>query len=261
MPDEVMLLGACDPDQVIGTTNGRLMFHRTTLLDPGRVELVEAPLRRAAARTNLGQGERHGAPDPIVAAVVERRARAIAALGRPMATIELRSQGAVVTGTGTGGVRDIGIELHGTYGWPIIPGSTLKGVAREYARQMGEPVEEIFGSEPGTEPLVPGAVSFFDALPGPEGVKVVVHVLTPHTRGYRSDVGADGRPQAPAEYINPVPIEFLAVEDGVFITHLLGPEPYLGDAVRLLMEAVKDLGVGAKTAAGYGYLDATRRPM
>lgn len=258
MTDDVIVLGACHPDQVRGTTNGRLLFHRTALLDPDKVEMVEAPLRLAAARTNLGQGERHGSPDPIVTAVAERRARAIAALGQPVATVELRAQGAVVTGTGTGGVRDIGIELHGTYGWPILPGSTLKGVTREYARQMGEPVDELFGSEPGTESPVPGKVTFFDALPGPQGVKIMVHVLTPHTRGYRSGVDAEKNPVAPAEHINPVPIEFLAVENGVFIAHLAGAESDLDKAVRLLIEAVNDLGVGAKTAAGYGYLDARR---
>lgn len=257
MPDS-LVLGVCRIENVTNTTNGRLLFHRTVLLDPDRVELDERPLRSAAARIDLGQKERD-AVNPLVAAVAERRARALAARGQPVVTIELTAQGAVVTGTGTGGVRDIGIELHGTYGWPILPGSTLKGVTREYARQIGEPLEEIFGSEPEADRLVPGAVTFFDALPGPKGVEVAVHVLTPHTRGYRSDVSADERPKAPGEHINPVPIEFLAIERGAFVAHLAGAEPYLTKAAELLIRAVDDLGVGAKTAAGYGYLHAERR--
>lgn len=260
---EPLLVGPCHPEAVTGTTNGLLIFHRMVLLNLEPFGLDKRPLR-IAARTNLGQGER-GRPGPLLAEVAARRARALAAQGRTFVTVELRTQGAMVTGTGVSGVRDVGIELHGTYGWPIIPGSTLKGVTREYARQLGDdctrrlgtPMEKIFGSLPEADPAIPGAVTFFDALPGPGGVDVAVHVLTPHTRGYRS--GAEESPKPPGEHVNPEPIEFLAVEDGVFVAHLAGEEPHLSRAVELLIEAVGDLGVGAKTAAGYGYLTAERR--
>ncbi|MEV4565131.1 type III-B CRISPR module RAMP protein Cmr6 [Nonomuraea sp. NPDC049419] len=241
------------------STNGRLLLHRTAVIDTGdRLELADAPLHEVAVAVNLGQGKEAGAKgSKLVAAVAARRADAVALATRGEFTaIELSVPGAVVTGTGAGGIRDVGIELDGTYGWPILPGSSLKGVTREYARRRGEPMTKIFGSEPESDEVVPGQVTFFDALPGPAGVEVVAHVLTPHTQGYRSNTPENGPAVAPGEHINPIPIPFLAVERGSFIAYLAGPEPHLSEAAALLKGAVGDLGVGAKTASGYGYLKA-----
>ncbi|WP_406674896.1 type III-B CRISPR module RAMP protein Cmr6 [Nonomuraea sp. N2-4H] len=241
----------------LSSANGRLILHRSAVIKTGDApELVDDPLYKVAAAYNLGQGEEAGIKAcELVAAVARRRADAVASASQGRyVSIELRVQGALVTGTGSGGVHDVGIELDSTYGWPILPGSSLKGVTREYARRHGKPMTDIFGTDPDADKPQPGRVTFFDALPGPAGVEVVEHVLTPHTRGYRSNAPADG-PVAPGEHINPVPVPFLAVERGSFIAYLAGPEPHLSDAACLLREAVNDLGVGAKTASGYGYLE------
>ncbi len=204
----------------------------------------------------------------LLQAVAVRRRAAIASLAASMgaasmglesATVELAPEAALLTGAGTGGIRDVGIELHGTYGWPILPGSTLKGVTREYARDEAAGVSPgtqraLFGEVTADGETIPGRVTFLDALPGPGGVRVAEHVLTPHTRGYRDADPASDDVEVPGEYINPVPIPFLAVEHGCFVVHLLGPPGLLDEAVRLLVDAVADLGVGAKTSSGYGYL-------
>ncbi|MEU4827764.1 type III-B CRISPR module RAMP protein Cmr6 [Actinomadura sp. NPDC023710] len=259
----------------LSTANARLVLLRTAYLTYANeeFELDDGPVHRWAVETNLGQGPRVGTRPPpgntpsesakLLAAVTRRRAAALAALedgATAVRTLGLAAESAVVTGTGAGGVRDVGIELHGTYGWPILPGSTLKGVAREWARQFGFPaarISEIFGAAPEAEDSVRGRVAFFDALPWRYGVQVTSQVLTPHTRGYRSAAG-DG-PEPPGEHVNPVPIPFLGVERGWFVTHLAGPADLVGQAAELLAEAVGELGVGAKTASGYGYF--TARPL
>jgi CRISPR type III-B/RAMP module RAMP protein Cmr6 len=270
--------------------NARLILHRTAVLevlsDQGTGgerlgDLDDAPVRAWAVDTGLGQ--RGGGE--MWSMLAARRARALeslaAATGATVREATLAPQGAMITGTGAGGIRDVGIELHGTYGVPVIPGSTLKGVAAAYARWAGVPDDAqalIFGCpstsagpvtsenadaaragrQPGRPRSVPGSVLFLDALPGPAGVTVAEHVLTPHARAYHA-----GRPAAdrgerppPAEYLNPVPIAFLVVDGGTFTAHLVGPEAAVTEAARLLAAAVDDIGVGAKTSAGYGYLDA-----
>jgi CRISPR type III-B/RAMP module RAMP protein Cmr6 len=275
------------------SANARLILHRTAVFKvasdlgaPRFGDLDDRPIRTWAVETGLGQ--KHTAD--LRAALAARRAKAVESLAVPMnaavRAVELTPQGALITGTGSGGIRDVGIELHGTYGWPVIPATALKGVADAYARDsdtVSATVRaRIFGApRAGGEPdaaqedtdvdsdasastkATPGSVRFLDALPGPAGVAVAEHVLTPHARDYHTGHDAMGRDQRPppAEYVNPVPIPFLAVQGGTFTAYLVGPEPDVGTAAELLAVAVDDIGAGAKTSAGYGYLDASVTPV
>jgi CRISPR-associated protein Cmr6 len=109
-----------------------------------------------------------------------------------------------------------------------------------------------------------------DALPKGRrnAAGVDVDVLTPHTRDYHSQVNQ--RPDEedgvhpPAEYLQPVPVAFFSVNNEVtFTVHLIGRgddetdrELALGDGDALthwLARGLEELGLGAKTAAGYGY--------
>lgn len=246
--------------------NARLILHRTAVLevltDQGTGaeqlgDLDDTPIRTWAVDNDLGQ--RGGGE--LRSMLAARRAKALeslaAATSAKVLEVALAPQGAMITGTGAGGIRDVGIELHGTYGVPIVPASALKGVAAAYARCADIPDAaqlHIFGSpRSGSDRGVaededePGCVLFFDALPGPAGVTVAEHVLTPHARDYhtgRAAAGGSERPP-PAEYLNPVPIPFLAVESGTFVAHLVGPEAEVTEAARLLADAVDDSGVGA----------------
>ncbi|MBN1172679.1 MAG: type III-B CRISPR module RAMP protein Cmr6 [Micromonosporaceae bacterium] len=171
---------------------------------------------------------------------------------------------------------EIGLSLHGSYGWPLIPGSTLKGVTCAFAetteQATAEPalLDEIFGlprqssdrdsdtSGPGTS--CPGAsgptarrgtVTFLDALPLGGPVQVLRDVITPHVQPYYRD-----NAQPPAEHHNPIPVEFLVIGGGAFAVDLIGPARYVDQAAAWCRAAIDDLGVGAKTASGYGYLAA-----
>lgn len=263
--------------------NARLILHRTAVAvvdtdpDTGEQrlrELDDGPVRTWAVETGLGQQR----GDNLSRRVAERRERALSRLAatsnRRVMAIEIEPQAAMVTGTATAGLRNVGIELHGTHGWPIIPASSLKGVAAAYAAEAAnqDDVDRIFGlprpgrDEGDTERKTagkaaarPGTVQFFDALPGPNGITVAQHDLTPHARDYHTGTDARGSRPAPAEYLNPVPIPFLVVDGGSFTAHVVGPADHAETAARLLCEAMDDLGVGAKTAAGYGYLTGTAR--
>lgn len=257
------------------TANARLILHRTAIFAGADFrELDDAPIRTWALDTDLGQRDNNDRNAKLRHAVGRRRAAALRRLaaqprlaGAPQVkvrAIEVEAQGAMVTGTGDAGIRNVGITLHGTYGWPVLPGSTLKGVAHAYARDVAAADEaelaRLFGApRPGSrDEAAQGPVAFIDALPGWDGVSIAEHVLTPHTRDYQGQRTAqDGRPVPPAEYFNPVPIPFLVAERGAFIVHLLGPAPQVDQVADLLKAAVDDIGVGAKTSAGYGYLTAT----
>ena len=76
---------------------------------------------------------------------------------------------------------------------------------------------------------------------------------------HHSATGA-AHPVPPAEYHNPVPLQFLTVK-GAYAVYLYGSdEKDLGLAAQWLTEAGDELGAGAKTAAGYGYR-VTFRPV
>ncbi len=269
------------------------------------VEFDDKPILRWALEYNLGHRLPSGSGG-LMQAAARRRHRAVQMLaespGLHWAQVRLTVPDAspVLVGSGEAGVRDIGIALHGTYGWPALPGSGLKGTTHSYLRnELGRPepeLEELFGSprpHPRTggkgdaagEPAGDGtgdadstedpdqarthnrgAVAFLDAVPDLDtGVAVSADVLTPHVREYYTG-GSTGEPDTdsgdsqrkpPAEYWNPVPLPFLTVGSGGWVTHIVGTDAYaVRRAADALVEAVDDIGVGAKTAAGYGYLKA-----
>ena len=243
-----------------------------------RARLSETAALAWATRTNLGQGgeEAHA----LVTAVRRRRMAAVASLrgaGMTVQMFKLVPDPAVLTGTGEAGAQDVGLALHGTFGWPVLPGSTLKGVAHAYSRDTRQPAlslaqrTKLFGgprpeARSSTDDDAEGSrgeVTFLDALPFGL-VPVTQHVLTPHVTEYYEEP-APGMPRKPpAEYYNPVPVPFLAVEgersvkgerqECCFLVALVGPAEAVKEARRLLVEAVAEIGLGAKTAAGYGYL-------
>jgi CRISPR-associated protein Cmr6 len=161
--------------------------------------------------------------------------------------------GPVIVGISEAGVHDAGMSLHGTYGWPILRGATLKGVAHAYARDeecmAAAERAAIFGSPRpgGDEDAAVGGAMFLDALPR-RPIRVGLDVLTPHAQPYYRKL------EPPAEYAQPIPVPFLVVTGGEWLAFLAGEPDPVRQAARLLAAAVAEIGVGAKTAAGYGYL-------
>ncbi len=226
-----------------------VMLNRVAFLDDAGKLADEGKraLLRWACATQLGQVE------ALVTAVWQRRSAALRALPWPSMRLRARPEWRLVAGLGApANAHEIGLALHGSYGWPVIPGSALKGLAHAWAaaHALEADVSRVFGT-PGRR----GSVRFLDAIPAGKPAAVAADVLTPHVKPYYDDVAA-GRPQIrpPAEYHNPVPVQFLAVS-GEFGVDLYGPDRRdVKLAAKWLTKAGDELGVGAKTAAGYGYL-------
>ncbi|WP_431956890.1 type III-B CRISPR module RAMP protein Cmr6 [Nocardia lijiangensis] len=175
----------------------------------------------------------------------------------------------VVLGHGATSAAETSLTMSPTYGFPIFPGSALKGVSASYLRgredesDTQERLRRLFGSPRPTEQrddATKGTVTWFDALPVGTP-RLVIDTLTPHVAPYYRDGHTTGAPrQAPAEYHNPIPVRFLAATAGDkssgYRALLTGPAEDVRDAATLLCAALDDLGIGGKTSAGYGYCQA-----
>lgn len=160
----------------------------------------------------------------------------------------------VVIGLGTHKLLEGGMTLHRVYGIPIIPATTLKGVARLYAEAVAEAPAEmtqlLFGeAEPETRQ---GDLIFLDGVPA-EPPEIERDVMNPHWAMYYG--GAENVP--PADYMSPRPIFFLTVgKRSLFrfgVASAKGDPTAVEQGAEWLKRGLQDLGVGAKTAAGYGY--------
>ena len=228
--------------------------------DAGRIKLADAGKR---ALLRWAYEEKLGQDAELVAAVGRRRDFALRAMHRDdslcpcrFARLLAAPEWRLAVGLGNNAnAHQVGLSLHGTYGWPVIPGSSLKGLALAWARSSSEAkpddVERVFGTTKHA-----GSVRFLDAFPAGRPVAVEADVLTPHVKPYYDSM-ADSRARSlvsPAEYHNPVPVTFLTVR-GTYAVDLYGPDQ---DDLKLvagwLRQAGDELGAGAKTAAGYGYL-------
>jgi len=245
------------------------VLNRIALIDDdGRLADKAHPLLRWAADARLGQ-------DPaLLGQVAARRGQAMAALkaaGQAVRRLVAEPEWRLAIGLGNrANAHEIGFSLHGSYGWPVIPGSSLKGLAAAWAVASGADqamMRRILGGpRPGEDARAPGAsgrgtVRFLDAIAAGRPAAVAVDVLTPHVKPYYDAIAqGSGAVPAPAEYHNPVPVNFLTVS-GVFAVDVHGPDADdVDQAVEWLTEAADQLGAGAKTAAGYGYLKLSPRP-
>jgi len=164
-----------------------------------------------------------------------------------------------VTGLGREHPVENGFAWHHTLGTAYLPGSSVKGLVRAWAREWEEDeskkkaVDRIFGPDSGEKHA--GSVIFFDALPL-SPVQLETDVMTPHYAGYYREESP------PGDWMSPEPIQFLTVASGQEFLFTLAPrrpdeEGTAGDvelAVTWLEEALTWMGAGAKTAAGYGRL-------
>lgn len=171
------------------------------------------------------------------------------------------------------------ICLHRHFGYPFIPGSAVKGcaahcawelwnesedesqklrIAKQIACTFGFPTNDksldSFLKENGTEKDFSGTVIFMPAIPWGVPAKLCVDVLTPHHTEYYN-----GNKKVATDDETPVPSFFLAVEsDSVFrfaIRAIPGrsAQDDLDFAEKMLKKALTENGIGAKTAAGYGW--------
>lgn len=172
-------------------------------------------------------------------------------------------EGRVAVGLGAESVLETAVTLHRVYGVPFIPGTALKGMAAAYARRFldgdwalsGDAYKTVFGA--GGHTGQAGYVTFFDALyiPGSSttGRPLEPDVLTVHHPSYYQS-GA----KAPADWDSPNPVAFVSAT-GAYLLALGGPsEAWIERTFELLAAALKEIGVGAKTASGYGRMTVRR---
>ena len=187
----------------------------------------------------------------------------------------------LVIGLGASHPQETSMTLHHIYGIPYIPASAVKGVARHWAilkfadekskkenqgfeksvKEVSDALDKcndlnfevdgitfnnlirIFGTQ-----KQEGKVMFFDAYPL-ENINLKIDIMNPHYPEYYS-----GK-LPPADWQSPVPIKFLTIERTKFQFHIASKEKDLLDKVRkLLIEVLKNYGIGAKTSLGYGQL-------
>jgi CRISPR-associated protein Cmr6 len=157
---------------------------------------------------------------------------------------------------------------------PKNPGSIKEKKALQsewFCRIFGCPPESGRVDEAGNSVAFIGDIVFFDAMPV-QPPHIDIDVMTVHYPDYYSDKGLP-----PADWQNPNPIPFLTVKDGPtrknrfqFIIglrkgiHEVSVDmhgaciPLLEFTNQLLVEALTQHGIGAKTAVGYGYFNNTK---
>lgn len=133
-------------------------------------------------------------------------------------------------------------------------------LARLDAHPLAAQFSRIFGSQEWG-----GALIFYDAIihPDEKGKLLEMDVMTPHYKEYYDKVsqGQPGKP--PSDDQNPVPIPFLAVPGGTLFAFAIGSrisdEHSAADRQQTrtwLETALFEMGIGAKTSAGYGHFEA-----
>jgi CRISPR-associated protein Cmr6 len=192
----------------------------------------------------------------------------------------LKISNRLIVGLGSVSVYETSITLHHIYGIPYIPASAIKGVLRSYmilecfskelekygedkyqkfeeevlfakdedSNYKNKEFIDIFGSQ-----KQEGKVIFFDAFPISNPI-LKVDIMNPHYGHYYNDG------EAPTDTKNPIPINFLTVEDTKF-RFIIGSKKEEIKNFKFknknieewLKEALTNHGIGAKTAVGYGY--------
>jgi CRISPR-associated protein Cmr6 len=169
----------------------------------------------------------------------------------------MKTDSRFITGLGNSNPIENGFAWHHTLGTAYIPGTSIKGIARNWAQEWkgadDEEVLRIFGSIKKDQGEKVGSVIFFDAL-GIKPAKLEIEMLTPHFSKYYKD-----KKNPPVEWYAPTPIPYMVVAKNQ--TFVFGVAPRKNDkqgqidvdkATKWLKEALEWIGAGAKTAIGFG---------
>lgn len=180
-------------------------------------------------------------------------------------TIRLKTVTRLLVGfAGSNTILENSLSLHPYYGFPIIYGSTIKGVTRHFCKVFKKIPDtellEIFGNEPESKNASEGGIVFLDAIPSKipsEGI-YELDVMTPHYPEYYS------LKEYPTDTQSPNPIIFLAIKKGVEFIFPLRTSRNCKDrnlidkASEYLIETLQTIGIGAKTSSSYGYFESIK---
>ncbi len=171
------------------------------------------------------------------------------------------------TGLGREHPVENGFAWHHTLGTPYLPGSSIKGLIRNWAEQWDAATEGKSRQEIKQEvnavlggPGSVGRVLLLDALPtAPPTLEP--DVMTPHYGDYYQS--PPDNVKAPGDWLSPIPIPFLVVaKDQSFqfaiMPNTLADEHLINTVSEWLIEALQWLGAGAKTSVGYGRFERNK---
>ncbi len=197
---------------------------------------------------------------PRYRAFCERRREGLKSLRPKTLFARATVAGRLVVGLGQESVLETSVTLHRVWGVPYLPGSALKGLAGRAARERLDPPWNP-GEEGGPYSVVfgrledAGFVTFHDALwiPVGDAPPLDADVLTVHHPDYYG-----GKDALPVEWDEPNPVAFATCR-GTYEIALTGPAGWVEKAMEILLLALEQDGLGAKTGQGYGRF-ATERP-
>ncbi|WP_432785088.1 hypothetical protein AAEX37_02016 [Oligella sp. MSHR50489EDL] len=175
-----------------------------------------------------------------------------------------------VSGMGNSHPAENGFTWHHSLGTPYLPGSAVKGLLRawmevwatqegETSAQGNEKIRQWFGGAADVNDQgKAGDLIFFDAIPI-NCPKLLLDIMTPHMgKWYESGAERMDKESLPGDWHAPIPVSFLVTSDAQFLFSIASRneagKAYVKEAMEQLKEALKWLGSGAKTAAGYGHM-------
>jgi CRISPR-associated protein Cmr6 len=188
--------------------------------------------------------------------------------------VELNTAWRLVSGLGQHHPNENGFAFDRNVGVPYLPGTGVKGVCHALAG-LADPaslpqarIDEIFGFGPeegdggSADRAASGDLVFLPAYPAPNRwPRLELDIVNSHHSEYQAGLEAFYQrprrsPPVPIDYESPNPVFFLAVAaDTPFrfrVFSRTGSARNLDCAVELLETALTLLGIGAKTAVGYG---------
>ena len=158
----------------------------------------------------------------------------------------------LVCGTGIESLTEVGFSFQNPYGLPYYPGSSIKGLARTWARELGVDkriIEAFFGSKVDQDQQgSKGALWFLDAFPEP---KYKREILTPHLKEYLQDEDSET-----SDVFSPSPVSFVTISPGarmwIWVIRRGNLDDSWREQIQKILEYSFDFGIGAKTSSGYG---------
>ena len=255
--------------------NAGLVFDRFLRIWQSDVALVKErlePLRQFVEDYEKCQGS-------FEPRLKETHARLRALVGGPeRGERTLITRGRLASGLGSSHPLENGFCFDYTLGVPCLPGSAIKGLCRQVAdpdsvRTLLGSGDEEEGDHSGQAPTV-GDVVFFPAYPE-NWPKLEVDVINCHQQEYyggepvvlRAEAierrpstlpSAGSRRVGPLEVEDPVPVFFLSVaKDTRFVFRCASrsdTRAHVTQALELIADGLAGIGIGAKTALGYGVM-------
>lgn len=215
---------------------------------------------------------------PLLDKVHERQTlclEGLVGLGSGILEITGISATPLLTGIGETSPTEVGMKFDRNLGIPFLPASSIKGAVRyAYCVNYALANESAVGAD-GTleEKDIPGLIALFGDTNTADGSRggfafmdgyaakvpeLVIDIMNPHHGGYYQNTTPG---QGPIETESPIPIKFLSVKKGgeykfrgFFLTK--EAEAHRAKLIEAFRTALTLLGLGAKTAVGYGRFDS-----